>query len=220
MDPVLLGAHLKSMTTEARKRGFGQIRIMVVFRRQDQWLASKYAQRSDRIAGASQNQFEERIDYYLRQSRGYYADGLILDYDFLYEEICRAIGAANALLLPYELLKAEPVKFLNLMCDFISPGDSQVRELISSIGLRAASKKTNVRSQGSSEWALRKPKTNASPQHLSETLSRMFLRAGHPPGSIRLTPDLTQKILATYRQSNASLGEKLDLDLGAFGYFG
>lgn len=220
MDPMILAAHLHQMTSEATKRGFGQIKIILVFRRQDQWLASKYAQRSDRIAGASQCQFEDRIDYYLSRSRGYYSDGLILDYDLLYDQLSRAIGAENILFLPYELLKTEPETFLQRVSEFISPGDSLTRENIASLGLRAASKRTNVRSRGSSEWALRRPQTKSSLEHVARVLPRKFFRTRHKPSYIQMTDDLEQRILATYRHSNTSLGEKLGFDLGSLGYFG
>lgn len=219
MDPMLLGSHLKQMTAEAQKRGFSRVKIILVFRRQDHWLASKYAQRSDRIVGASQSQFEERIDYYLSREKGYYSDGLILNYNTLYEELSRAIGRESLLFLPYELLKTEPADFLGLLSEFMAPGDRNTRELVTRLGLQAAATKANVRSQGASEWELRQPRAEHGVSTIASVLYRRLSKANNRHKSIRLTPGLSEKILNTYRESNARLGQELELDLKNLGYF-
>mgnify|MGYP000002187039 CR=1 FL=1 len=129
--PYFLTAHLEALAEQAVDWGFEDLRILLIVRRQGEWIASKYAQRSDRILHASQSHFEERIEYYIDPARGFYADGIVLDYALLRDLLAQAIGDENVLMLPYELFKRSPLRFLRHVTDFVSPSETYSREQLS-----------------------------------------------------------------------------------------
>lgn len=56
--PFFLRAHLEEFRKKAFEWGFASLKLICIFRRQDQWLGSHYAQISNRIPNASQEDFE------------------------------------------------------------------------------------------------------------------------------------------------------------------
>lgn len=216
MDPSMLSAHLRAMRKVALADGFSALKVILIIRRQDQWLASKYAQRSDRIYGASQRDFEERIHYYLDEHEGYYSDGVILDYLTLWKALVEALGTQHVLMLPYEFLLVDPEGFLRRIVDFhAAQGDGVLLERL------AASLPINVRSSAPDSWRLRSPqrrvllRTLGNPRasfHLSWTSAMRKRR-------IILAPWTKKKILDTYRDSNCEVGQRIGHDLREFGYF-
>lgn len=84
---------------KAREWGFAPLRLIATIRRQDQWLASHYAQVSDRIPDASQTHFEAFIDEVLDPHRRFFNIGVVLDYSVLAEQLASAVGANNVLIL-------------------------------------------------------------------------------------------------------------------------
>jgi len=68
----------------------------------------------------------------------------------------------------------------------------------------------NVRRAGAGRWMLRRPSS-------ARALISSLFRRGH--NYIQLTPDLSTKILDTYRESNLELQEATGVDLQTLGYF-
>ena len=141
--PYFLTAHLEALAEQAVDWGFEDLRILLIVRRQGEWIASKCAQRSDRILHASHSHFEERIEYYIDLACGFYADGIVLDYALLRDLLAQAIGDENVLMLPYELFKHSPLRFLQHVTDFVSPSETYSREQLSTWAERM--KKTSAR---------------------------------------------------------------------------
>jgi hypothetical protein len=223
-DPFFLRAHLDALAKVGSDFGFDDVRILLIFRRQDEWIASKYAQRSDRILHASQGHFEERIDYYLDPSRGYLADGIVLDYMLLRRQLVAAVGADNVLMLPYELLEQAPCAYLERIIDFLdAKGDNRWERIR---GLLRREEK-NVRSSADDTWRLR-PRTMRDiplPPSLPRRMSRLVKRAvravsrlGRRGRSIRLTPALRERVLARFGPSNRRLERHLPVQLAKYGY--
>lgn len=225
-DPFFLRAHLEAFAEAIANWGFDDLCVLLVFRRQDEWIASKYAQRSDRILHASQGHFEERLDYYLDPSRGYLSDGIVLDYTLLRSHLVRAVGTGNVLMLPYELLESEPTSFLGRILDFLTPGGGGRQDRMSDL-VRGDAK--NVRSSSEHTWRLR-PRTMRDvpiPGSLPHRLSRLVKRSiraisrrlGRRDGSIHLTPAVREKVLAQFASSNRRLERRLPVRLDRYGYF-
>jgi len=224
-DPYLLAAHLEALAGQAVDWGFEDLRVLLVFRRQDEWIASKYAQRSDRILPASQAHFEERIAYYTDPDRGFYADGIILDYALLRDLIAQTVGDEKVLMLPYELLRRAPVTFLRCLTDFVVPSANYSGEQLSAW---ANQEEENVRSTSRTTWALR-PRTTRDipvPDWIPHRFARIVRRSLRRISSflrgrdqtIQLTPDLQRRILNRYASSNRRLNPHVPGSLQAYGY--
>lgn len=225
--PYMLTAHLTALATCVAGYGFDELRVLLVFRRQDEWIASKYAQRSDRILRASQAHFEQRVAYYMNPARGFYADGLVLDYALLRQLLVEALGEERVLLLPYVLLKHDPLQFLRHIHIFVHPQLDPPADVLTGAINRT---KENVRSTAADTWRLR-PRTTKDirlPSWLPRPLRAMITRSLRYAGThlfpqrdrqIKLTPALRQTILDQYRESNRKLEAVVPGDLEAFGYY-
>lgn len=222
-----LCAHLKSFSKIAKKRGIAVVRVILIFRRQDTWLASKYAQRSDRIQHASQKHFEERVRSVTDPADGYYTDGIALNYHYLRQQLINSVGEENLLMLPYEWFKDAPTQYLTTLAQFITPlSGGEINQIVDSVELR----QTNVRSVSETSWQLR-PRRGSSVSTLRLLPARLFkklglphrvpltLRALIPKGKICLTAALQKEIMGRYENTNRSLSESLKTDLGKYGYW-
>lgn len=218
MDPTMLCAHLKAMRHVAESEGFTALKVMLVIRRQDRWLASKYAQRSDRIVGASQRDFEARIRYYTEESYGYYADGIVLDYCTLWDMLVEALGETHVLIIPYEQLARDPLEFLDRLCHFHAANTEGADPM--ALASLAAKLPANVRATAPDTWRLRAPTRRALLRSLtrSEGMMRLLHWANLQDREIHLTEPVRRQILGTYSQSNAALGARIGYDLQQFGY--
>jgi hypothetical protein len=218
MDPGMLRDHLAALAEVARNEGFAAVRAILVVRRQDHWLASKYAQRSDRIVGASQRDFEDRVAYYLDERRGFFADGVILDYAALMEHVGAALGPEGALGLPYELLRSDPGTFVARIADFLDVDPAAEAGHLGPIVRSAAGKPVNVRSDRQDEWVLRRPGRPMTVESVTSTALHI-LRYSSVRRKIMLTEALSARILGRYAESNRAFGRRMGLDLSSAGYF-
>lgn len=222
-----LCSHLQSFSEIAKKRGASSVRVILIFRRQDEWLASKYAQRSDRIHNASQKHFESRIRSVIAPADGYYTDGITLNYHYLLQQLIQSVGKENLLMLPYEMFKHAPSKYLATLARFItSLRDAEINRVIDSVELR----QTNVRSVSVNTWQLRR-NTGSSVPTLRLRPGRLFQKLGLPhrvtltldaiipKGDIFLSPELRKEIMGRYTETNRRLAESMKMDLGQYGYY-
>jgi hypothetical protein len=77
-------------------RRFGTIRVCITLRNHPDWLASLYAQLSNRIASASQHDFEHQVRMLIAQSDP------SIDYLALVQDVGAAVGPENLRVLLYE----------------------------------------------------------------------------------------------------------------------
>ena len=83
-------------------------------RRQDQYLASRYAN-GRRDVAKPQDDFERQSLDIIDPDRRYFVDGVWLDYKMTRDLITDAVGKKNVLVLPLEQLATEPsLYFLSL----------------------------------------------------------------------------------------------------------
>lgn len=78
--PALLSAHFRKMKLKAVDWGFERINIICLIRRQDHWLASHYAQMTDRNPKAGQADFERLVEEVTSHYLSRYSFGMLLDY--------------------------------------------------------------------------------------------------------------------------------------------
>ena len=207
--PEALAAHLAAFARLASARGFFPPRIVAFLRRQDHWLASHYAQVSDR-KGGSQAGFESMVDRTLDPARERYGFGMLLDYGALHAALASVAGAERVLMLPHEALVAEPERVLRRLLAWLGTPEEAVRTL-----LAAAADRANVRGEargGVPSWRLRPPSLALGGRRFGLP-SRLW-----PARRIELTPDLSSRILAAYAEANARAAAAAGLDLAAYGY--
>lgn len=221
-DPFHLQSHLLKLKDVAVKNGFTQVKILIVIRRQDEWIASKYAQRSNRIKRASQSDFENRVSFYLNSKKGYFSDGIILNYHLLNDILTSAMGKENVLMIPFELLRGRPEEFLSSILGFLDVPEDLSKHLKSNIT------KVNVRSVTKNKWALRNLNRNFIDSNGSNTfidriknLLRRVVSLTEPNrgNKIVLSPELRTTILSAYIDDNYMLNDNIKFDLNEFGYF-
>ena len=231
-DPFLLKAHLQQISKVAQSWGFGSLRILLIFRRQDTWIASKYAQRSDRFPNPSQSHFERYVDYLLNPEDGFYSDGIVLDYHKLLHQIRSAVGSSNVLMIPFELLKHDARMYLEQIVGFVdhtAEPKNATTTLVRLLAQSSTTTKRNVRSARANMWALRRRRSQRSilPQQVKGRLrhaERLWQRTVRSSASkrrryIELTREMSDRILDVYAESNRRLAREIDVDLSRYGYF-
>lgn len=228
-DPSMLSSHIRYFSEELKKWGVENVRVLLVFRRQDEWIASKYAQRSDRLKKASQIHFEERIRYTLSRSAGYYADGIVLDYDRLYRQLSETVGARNLMMVPFEWLRDDQEGFLSSVSQFVLDRGEGYSGTVEEVLNSSENQRKNVRSVSKNKWELRQnfknvPKIRLRPGRLFSALgfpSKILLskKAWKKPEVIVLKDSLRKEILNVYKESNSTLADKLGMDLSRYGYY-
>lgn len=209
--PALLGEHIDAIGREAGRWGFSKVLVLAVFRRQDHWFASHYAQMSDRNPSASQADFERAARSVLSPFETRYRLGMLMDYAALHEVLTGTLGRDRVLMLPFERLAAAPDAFHRSIARFLGVPAPQ-------FGGAVATADRNARSAGAGTWQVRPLRPAAGRMSRLRSLPQR-LAAGRRERTITLTPDLSAAMLSAYRDSNTRLAAALGVDLAAFGYF-
>lgn len=213
-DPFRIGHHLQEI-----KRVIASshtLRILIVIRRQDTWLASAYAQMSNRYDRASQDHFEEWLRNHTDSQKGFFSGPCVrLKYFTLIRKMEDAIGRDCVTVLPYELLKSSPNLFVEQCCNFAN------RDVPGSFSLRP----TNKRSTSSKRWQIR-PQAD---RHIQLRPGRVFqavfgrsqvrIPDWKREEEIQLTKDLSNLVLQKYKTENEELDQYLSLGLKQYGYY-
>jgi len=208
--PSFLSAHLKEMKRKAYDWGFERMNILCVIRRQDHWLASHYAQMSDRNPKASQDDFERLIREITSPYLLQYSFGMLLNYNILYHELAEVSGKNNLLMLPYEELKASPSVFLNSLLVKMNTAPETIENICS----ETTGTMANVRSE-QGVWQLRRKK-----RARVAGIPLPLWNINSDKNTIKIMPEHTQQIFKCYSAGNKELALKAGLDLEQYGYFG
>jgi hypothetical protein len=163
---------------------FPALRVIIGIRRQDQWLASRYAESSKNHPEFCQKDFEARMGR-LAKSEPLNGAFAWLDYAAVRAAFIEALGPENLLMVPMERLTCDPHAMLEEMSAFVGA------DLIASydeIPEEAKGHRPNQLSTGENAWRLRK--------------------GGH---TLRLPPELQAALLARFADSNRRLGREIPL---------
>lgn len=193
-DPAMLAQHLQGFNCLLGEQGFGSLRVMIFIRRQDQWVGSWYSQQSDRIKGASQADFEQKVMSLLSPDKQLYTDGAWLSYNYLFDVLVSAVGRRNLFFCPYELLQQDPEHVWRLLKRFFGG-------TVTGFPAQTTADRRRVGRTGDDRWQIRGDE--CSDQR----------------GEIVLTPELKERILDMFHSENRELSSKLPVDLSRFGYF-
>lgn len=198
-SPQALERSLSVFQGAAAEAGVAQLAILFLTRRQDTYLPAFYAERSDRIPRASQDDFERQVERLL--GRDYERYGAFLDYGGTLEALRRAAPQAEVRVLPFELLTSDPDRFLSLVAEHIGEPPASLAERVDT-GKRSRSRQ----GERSNAWRLR-PLRGAivRPQSLRDRLGLDTYRT-----EVTLTQSLQDAILEAYTPCNERLVEQLD----------
>ena len=208
-DLHYVSSHFRELRRAAEAWGYERVRVLLTPRRQDTKLASSYAQLSNRVRGAGQQNFEKWVRHLLHDVIGHHKGGGVkLDYSLWWRELNATIGAENVLFLPFELLRENRAAFLRQWLGFLEVPE---RDAIVDALAETKEPKQNVRSHSEDTWSLR------TPIKKGRYLFRWpdFFR----DSEIRLTEALKEEILGVYEDGNRVLNEKVShLALNEYGY--
>lgn len=210
--PEALTAHLLALHEVATAWGFHRLKILALVRRQDTWLASHYAQVSDRKLGAGQTDFERFVAKTTDTERERYGFGMLLDYAALHDALCDVTGPDDVSMLPFEWFREAPSSALEHVLRWLETPANAVPRVLAS----ALPKQANVRSQAGDNglsWQLRPPS-----MHIRGARRRLWPSQAWPRRAKRLTPCLSQRVLSIYATVNTAFAEKTSLNLAAYGY--
>ncbi|MFB6274455.1 MAG: hypothetical protein ABEL51_16345 [Salinibacter sp.] len=208
--PYWIASHLRELRRAAAGWGYERVRVLLTTRRQDTKLASSYAQLSNRVRGAGQQNFETWIRHLLHDVLGHNkGGGAKLNYALWWRQLGEAVGTDNVFFLPFERLRETPAAFLTEWLRFLEvPAPDSIVDTLSGPGHN----KQNVRSQSADTWSLRTPIKKG----------RYLLRWPDlwRGSEIRLTDALREEILSVYAEGNRSLDEHLPhLRLDEYEYY-
>ena len=207
--PEQLAAHLREMAPVAARWGLGRLSVIGLIRRQDRWLASHYAQMSDRNPRACQRDFEAFARRVADPAAARFALGALLDYAALREAVAEV--APDPLVMPHEALRRAPGEALRVLLDRLgTPAADRPRVEAASLGTAS-----NVRS-GDGAWRLR-PRRRALLSHPRLRVPGWGRGAGR--GTISLTSEISALVLEAYAEGNRALDAATGLGLGRLGYF-
>jgi hypothetical protein len=220
-----LSRHLKELKNVAPNWGYERVRVLLSTRRQDTRLASGYAQSSNRVRGAGQQNFERWVHHLLKTTSGFYQGGGVkLDYSVWREEISQAIGEENVFFIPFELLQDDERQYLRRWLGFI--GEEKVDSLLESVA--SAESRNSQSAPSESKWFVRDPIRTGPKLRLTRLFQTLGLPTSLPlrrpdfkrDDEIYLTNRLTEEILDVYEEGNQLLGElEPTLDLKKYGYY-
>lgn len=202
-NPLRLAAHLTELDRLVRGRGFACLRVMVVIREQAAWLASHFAQLSNRRTRSDQATFEAFVRKQTDPADGLYRFGALLQYDRLHDALVGALSPERVGLLLFEELERDAGAFAARIERFT--GDTLGRSGA------AAGPPRNVRGAGEDRWTLRPPPSRAPLRRLR------FALGGASARTIALTPEL-RRSCAVFAPGNAALARRTGLDLADHGY--
>ncbi|SFD37029.1 hypothetical protein SAMN05660831_01548 [Thiohalospira halophila DSM 15071] len=211
----LLAEHLERLRIHAQKAGFDYLRLLVLVRRQDHWLASRYAQSSAFRADGSQNDFESAVKYLI--GKGFDLHGFRLQYDRLYRILSEVVGAGGVTFLPYEEVRYDRERFLESL-------SSGVGGRLTSLPIdEDTMHHSNVRSKSNTSWQLRKRSRKVRVPKLIRPIfggkRRLDLSRPSEANQIVLSETLSNQIREAYYESNQKLAALINRDLKGLGYY-
>ncbi|AVG23033.1 sulfotransferase [Pontimonas salivibrio] len=176
-----------------------EIQVLLTVRRQPEWLASLYAQRSRRILGASQEDFEDQLRRLLAR------DQLPIPLDF-----ARTVSELE-LLIPVRSVLVLPIESISTL--------GYRRALSAFLGVEEPSpdvfeEKLNQRRRDSVTWNLRDADERLRDSHSFRVVSGSDAVGSEP--CIVLTESLRQEILERVKDSNSRLTANSPLPLSGY----
>lgn len=219
-------SHLRKIKSISKDLGYKNVKVLITTRRQDEMLASTYAEASHIIRGASQKNFEKWTQYITQNPMGYHAGGgNKLNFTNYYKKSSDIVGKDNVFLIPFEMLMKDQRNFLDKWMTYA--GVKEKEKVLSKIH-NNESNKVNKRSKSKHTWKLSKPIRRGPSIPAGRIPTALGLPRRIPlrwpdfsrEQQISLSERVSEQILDVYEESNRSLDECLPhLDLKRFEYY-
>jgi hypothetical protein len=199
------------------KRILGEAKVLIVFRRQDTWIESAYRQTLHLGFSVTPEAFLQwrHGKFYPVARPSYMALSLNaqqLDWSLFVENYQRYFGEANVLALPYELMQADLVSFLDHFYAFAGFQPFHPEDVVyenrgySPFVGRIAYQVNRLVLSARSKRVLRRL--------FQERIDRLWYQSGF------LVPeDLRRSVLSLYIEQNQKLQRLCGFDLAQFGYY-
>ena len=159
--------------------GLAPVRVLIGLRRQDQWLASRYAESGKDMPQLSQRDFDRRLAE-IAAARELPGALAWLDHHHIYSAFSAALGAQNVHLYRLERIAAKPALTLEHIGRFV--GGEALGRSLRRLGGKKRGQPRNVLSLGENTWRLRGDKSE-----------------------LRLDPELAAAVQARFQASNRAL---------------
>ena len=117
-DPFRLAAHLRECQMAAARAGF-DVKVIMGIRRQDQYLASRYATHGELADEPGQADFERQTLEIIDPVKRYFIDGVWLDFKTTRDLIVNVLGVDGVLILPLEQLNDDRSDYFAALGGFL-----------------------------------------------------------------------------------------------------
>jgi hypothetical protein len=189
VSPQIVSERLDALVTHLFSKT-DAVKVILTIRRQDRWLASRYAESARIMDQPSQLDFEDKIVDVIENN--YAGKGIWLNYHHIVGELTKFFSRDHVLVLMQEDLAVDPTRWTRALEQFL--GVSGLTTL-------------------ANEAAGRRGKQNV----LSSTPGHWKLKSHH--AEIELTKDIADRIMGRYRDSNEQLALDYLVDGGPHGYY-
>lgn len=207
---------------------YGDVRVILTLRNQVDWLGSLYAQLSNKILNASQDDFERQVNRIIQENNDY------IDWSRWVDRLQQLLGKKNVCVLLTEELKTD--RYWKDLLDFIDLEGKKEDFLVEKNQMRH-----NKRNKAPGVWKIRPSKSIAKytikkwPDNVAPKARRIADRINmksspvYEPiykyiydrkrgNEIMLTDEIKEKIYDYTRPFNEKLEKQLGRDLKSLGY--
>ena len=205
-DPHRMAVHLGKIQSVMRDH-FDELKILIVIRRQDTWLASAYSEVSGKFKNASQSHFANWVEEHTNYRKKYFwGRGVRLNYSNLISEVLKYVPSSNLKVIPYEALKESPSLFVG-----------EVEEFIGKPVVGWESKYYDKKSTSKKRWQIspyRKRSIWLRPGRLFYNLGlnpRINIPDPFRESEIKLTEEISCSVLSRYKESNLDMDKYVEL---------
>jgi hypothetical protein len=191
-----------------------KLKVVMVIRRQDRWLASAYSQCSTNITRAGQKNFVKKTEKLLEDDL--YEKGAFLNYDFMLKRLKEPVGDNNLCVTLFEKLKQNKSEFIKDILDKIDGTLSDNLNYEKKNNSKIKNNKWSIRPNSLLKTIYRNliPKNTRS--KVSNIRSKNNILLSNK--SISLSNRMSKKILSKFRDSNNKLEDNHGLEVGRYGY--
>lgn len=195
-DPIVLAHHLNHMRKAIIKNPrFSRVKILTTIRRQDTWIASRYAQSGATFSVPSQEHFEKTARKLINTKAEFHRSAMVINYRYMDDCLREALGKNNVCFLPMESIQSDSALFYSRLVEFFDGNDSF---------MAAAEREKAIHSsnaEGENRWKVRQ-------ENDQENSVR-----------IEMPEQLAAKIMRKFAKSNEVISRRYDLGLDRYGYF-
>ncbi|WP_439634711.1 hypothetical protein [Glycocaulis sp.] len=195
-DPIVLAHHLNHMRKAILKGSrFSRVKILTTIRRQDTWIASRYAQSGATFSAPSQEHFEKTARKLISAKSELYRSAMVINYRYMDDCLRSALGKNDICFLPMEAIRLDPPLFYSRLVEFFDGNDSFMAAAEREKAIHASN------AEGENRWKVRQ-----------EDGQENSVR-------IEMPEQLAAKIMRKFAKSNEVISKRYDLGLDRYGYF-